>query len=128
MSLIAVSLGAYALYHCISIIYTETAYACILLGMIVPNLIGDFYIIHWMIVDNNDTRDSLISGAGLNLIGIVGQTLWEVLDHHSFKHWWDDRFELMLILLRGGFLSLISFYYMTIIERYESIKFKPHNE
>ena len=128
MSLIAVLLGAYALYHCISIVYIETTYALVLLGTIIPNLIGDFYIIHWMIVDNNYTRDSLKSGAGLNLVGIVGQTMWEILDHHSFKHWWDDRIELMIILIRGGSLTLISFYFMTITERYESIKFKPRNE
>ena len=128
MSVVSVILGAYAIYHCLGLINTDTTYALVLFCTIIPNLIGDGYIIYWMIRDDNYTRDCLISGSGLNLIGVVGQTLWEILDHHSFKHWWDDRIELMLILLRGGLLTLICFYFMTITERYFEMKFKPRSE
>ena len=127
MSVLACVLGGYALYHCFSIIFTETAYAFVLFGMTIPNLMGDYHIAFWLYNDTKENRDSLVSGAGLNLIGCAGQTLWEILDHHSFKHWWDDRIELMLILIRGISLCLLCYYYMIISERYEEIKYRRRN-
>jgi hypothetical protein len=64
-------MGAYALYHCFMNITKETTYCIVLLGMIIPNIIGDAYITSWLIKDNNNSRDSLVSGVALNLMGVV---------------------------------------------------------
>ena len=104
-------MGLAALWRCFSGIGTDTFYCIILLGMIIPNLTGDVYIAMWLVKDNNYNRDKLVNGAALNLMGILAQTIWEILDHHSFKHWWDDRHELVEILLRGGGLCVLCFYF-----------------
>lgn len=71
LSTITLLMGAYAIYHCCTILFEETTYAIVLLGMIIPNIIGDVYIAMWLVKDNNYNRDSLISGCGLNLMGVI---------------------------------------------------------
>ena len=72
LATITIIMGAYALYHCLGHIKSDTTYCVVLLGMIIPNMIGDVYITSWLINDNNNSRDSLVSGVALNLMGIVG--------------------------------------------------------
>ncbi len=72
LSTITILMGMYALYHAFTLLFLETTYAVVLLGMIIPNMIGDVYITSWLINDNNNSRDSLVSGVALNLMGIVG--------------------------------------------------------
>ena len=75
----------------------------------------------WLANDTISSREMLVSGVLLNLIGIVGQVLWEILDHHQFKHWYDDRWELAIILFRGICLSGICYYWLRNVERYEEM-------
>ena len=71
LATITILMGAYALYHCFAHIKSDTTYCVVLLGMIIPNIIGDVYIIMWLTKDNNYNRDSLVSGVALNLMGVV---------------------------------------------------------
>jgi len=71
LSTITILMGIYALYHAFTILLLETTYAVVLLGMIIPNMIGDVYISMWLVKDNNNNRDNLISGCGLNLMGVI---------------------------------------------------------
>ena len=116
-------MGAWALYRCFSGIGTDTFYCIILFGMIIPNITGAVYIAMWLISDNNNNRDKLVNGAALNLMGVLAQTIWEILDHHSFRHYWDDRFELVEILVRGGGLCILCFYFWQLTQKYESLMF-----
>ena len=72
LTVIAVVLGTIALYTCFTLLSSDPVYAIVLLGMIIPNVIGDYHLVHWMIVDNLHTRDMLISGVSLNFIGVAG--------------------------------------------------------
>ena len=72
LTVIAVILGTIALHTCYTLIYSDPVYAIVLLGMIIPNVIGDYHLVHWIINDNFSTRDMLISGVSLNLIGVAG--------------------------------------------------------
>ena len=71
LSTITIIMGVYALYHCFMNITTDTVYCVVLLGMIIPNIIGDAHIASWLINDKNDSRDNLATGVALNLMGIL---------------------------------------------------------
>ena len=47
LSTITILMGAYALYHAFTILFLETTYAVVLLGMIIPNMIGDVQRSKW---------------------------------------------------------------------------------
>ena len=71
LSTITLMMGGAALYHCFLNITKETTYCLVLFGMCIPNIIGDAYITSWLIKDNNNSRDSLVSGVALNLMGVI---------------------------------------------------------
>ena len=52
LTVVAVILGTIALHTCYTLIYTDPVYAIVLLGMIIPNVIGDYHLVHWIINDN----------------------------------------------------------------------------
>ena len=72
LTVISIVLGTIALHTCLSLMYSDPVYAIVLLGMIIPNVIGDYHLVNWILADNPNTRDMLISGVSLNLIGVAG--------------------------------------------------------